>query len=424
MGAHPGLPLQRARARILLLAGIGSAVEHAKGKSEKMNVDQLLRYLDQQQAAIQALVRQLDEIQVAFSGQFDHFQARHDAKLDRLSDKIVGRLDAAGPDLQAAIRTRATEETQRIDDRRQKIREQYLPQRQQAADQLLSQAQAELADLHALNPQLNAEEETLKRQQAQLEGRLAELNEAIRQQSRGLGVALRFTAITRADRERHRVLGKLDAVHESLYKVRQRWAETRSQIQKRQEEAQNRWQLESIAVGRLQAELDHLDDGERRGDLALRRAIHYVLDHLKQPASFSDAEIEAGLQEMVELNIQTDSYHEGLASVAGLIGLLGGIRSGLQALQQSVEGLKREQQMHREHLRPLSFSLPAGVEEFHRLWPVLAKRFADEVQISKRPADFAATVQPLLEGPLSKESIEAMFEALSTMIHRATARWP
>jgi hypothetical protein len=392
-------------------------------EDKTMNIDELLAYLEQQETAILDLVRQLDEVQVAFSGQFDRFQADHDATLEHLTEQVVDRLEAAGPNLQAAIHAQLVEEKARIDERRQKVREQYLPQRRQAADRLLAQAQAELADLHTLNPQLDAEEEALKRQQAQLEGRLTELNETIRKQSRGLGVVLRFPAITRTDRERHRVLGKLEAVHESLREVRQQWETQRREVETHQATHRERWQLESIAVGRLQAELDQLDDSERRGDLALRRAVRYVLDHLKEATRASDPEIHARLEEMVELNIQTDSYHEGLASVAGLIALLGGLRSGLQALQQSAEGLKREQQMHRAHLRPLSFALPAQVAEFHRKWPVLAKRFADEAQISAQPAEFAAAVRPLVDGPLSRERIEQQFGALNTMIQQATAKW-
>jgi hypothetical protein len=126
---------------------------------------------------------------------------------------------------------------------------------------------------------------------------------------------------------------------------------------------------------------------------------------------------------MVDLNIQTDSYHEGLASVGGLIGLLRGIDSGLQAIRKSVDGIRREHEMHSAYLAAPDFSLSDDVRAFHEQWPALARQFADEKVIGQQPAGFAEAVQPLLTGPLSQARIEAMFQSLGTTIERATDRW-
>ena len=129
------------------------------------------------------------------------------------------------------------------------------------------------------------------------------------------------------------------------------------------------------------------------------------------------------IEELIELNVQTDAYHEGLASAGGLNGLLRGINSGMQAIKQSIVGLQREQQMHSAYLARLDFSLPSRAETFHKQWPSLAQQFADEKTIGTHPAQFAEAVKPLLEGPLSVANIEAMFNSLGRMIEQATARW-
>jgi hypothetical protein len=396
-----------------------------------MNAAKMMQYFDAQERAIEALTGQLDEVQVAFNAQFDEFKAWHDATLDRLTDLVAEKLSleaseeegAVSPVLRVAINGRLLEERQQADERRQKVREEYLPKRQQAADELLQKAQAELAELRSLNPQLDKQEEDLKLQAAELEARLVELNEEIRQRSRRLGVVLHFIAITKADRERHRILGKLEALNDSLHHVRRQWERERKKAFELQEAYQDQWQLESIAVARLQSELDQLDDEARREDLALRRAIRHVLDGLKGPSASPDPELDAGLKQMIELNVQTDAYHEGLAAVGGLIGLLRGINSGMQAIRQSIEGLQREQQMHSAYLAGLDFSLPSRAETFHKQWPALAQQFADEKTIGAHPSEFAEAVKPLLEGPLSEASIEAMFNSLGRMIEQSTARW-
>jgi hypothetical protein len=388
-----------------------------------MNGKRLLQYIDQQRQEIQHLVDQLDEVQVAFNAQFDQFKARHDATLDRLSDQVYEQMGAIPPELRATIEQQAAEERAHIEERRHKVREEYLPQRQKAADDLLQQAQAEVAELRALNPQLDAQEEELKAEKAGLEAQLAEHNETIRRKSRGLGVVLNFPAIFKADRERQRIIGKLEGVNGPLARVRNEWEQKRKQTEAHQAELQQRWQLESIAVARLQSELDQLDDNAQREALAMRRAIRHVLDALKTPTSSTDPDVDAGLKEMIQLNIQTDDYHDGLASVGGVIGLARGVSSGLEAIGKSVEGLVQEQQMHSAYLKALDFSLPARVDAFHKQWPALARQFADEQVVGAHPADFSAQVKPLLEGDLSQARIEAMFDDMGAMIKQATARW-
>jgi DNA repair exonuclease SbcCD ATPase subunit len=388
-----------------------------------MNAKQLLEYLDRQTRSIEDLIDQLDEIQVAFNAQFDDFKSRHDTELDRLTDQIARQLQDLSPGLRAAIDDRIPIEQRQLEERRQSVEEEYLPKRQQAADELLNRAQAELAKLRALNPELDRQEEELKAEKAELESRLVELNEEIRRRSRGFGTALHFRAITKFDRERHQVIGKLEMVNKSLYKVRHEWETQHQDMLASQAKLQERWQLEAIAVARLQSELDQLNNRAVRDDLALRRTIRHVLDALKEPQNTSDPELEASLQEMVELNIYSDTYHEGLASVGGMIGLLRGVDNGMQAIRQSVQGLHDEQRMHSAYLKPLSFELPVRVESFHKQWSELAQRFADEEQIGHHPAEFSAAVKPLLEGSLSEPSIAGMFEELGRMLKQATAAW-
>jgi hypothetical protein len=388
-----------------------------------MNADQTLRYLDAQSEAIEALIIQLDEVQVAFNAQYDEFKTQHDGTLSRLTDQVIERLDSVSPELRSAINERVREESRLIEERRQKVESEYFPRRVQAADELLEQAQEELAELRALNPDLDDQEEKLKRQKAELEAQLAELNQAIRRNSRGLGVLLHLMAITRTDRQRHQVLGKLEAINEALHDVRQQWERKRQEVAQRQTQYQDRWQLESIAVARLQSELDQLSDETRKRELALRRAVRHVLDHLKERPTSADPTLKHGLDEMIRLNIQTDNYHGGLASVGGVIGLLRGINSGMDAIRRSINGIRREYEMHSAHLKSPKFHLPAAVEAFHQQWPVLAEQFSDEGTIGAHPAEFSASVQPLLEGPLSQASIEAMFNHLGEMIKGATAAW-
>lgn len=388
-----------------------------------MRAEQLLRFLSDQRQDLQQVISQLDEVQVRFNAHYDSFKAQHDAMLDRLTDSIAQNLEVVSSQLRVAIGNNLEQERQRIAERLQQVETEHLPKRVEAADALMKQAQSELAQLRTLNPQLDQQEEALKQQRAELVSRLAELNTEIKAKSRGLGVVLHFVAITRADRERQRILGKIEAIDESLYGVRQEWERRQAESEQSQRDLQERWQLESIAVARLRTEVDQLRDSVQRDELALRRAVRRTLDALKEPMSSPDSDLETSLQQMVELNIQTDAYHEALAAIGGLIGLLRGIDSGLQAISRSVEGLASEQEMHSAYLKPLSFELSDRTTTFHRQWPGLAKQFSDEDLIGSHPISFARNIEPLLQGPLSQSSIESMFGDLGASISEATAAW-
>lgn len=388
-----------------------------------MNTAQMIEYLGQQRLQIQAVIDQLEEVQVAFNSRFDTFSAQHDAELDELTDIIASRVDYASADLRSAIDECLSKERAAIEDRRHKIREDYLPRRQQAADDLLATAQAELAQLRAQNPQFDEREEAFKAEKVELEAELVELNRTIKRDSRGLGIVVRFPSIMRADRERNRVIGRLEGVNASLRDVRNIWRHETTKVAKIQDAYQAQWQFESMAVARLQAELDRLEDPVQREDLALRRAIRHVLDTLDRATPEKDPELRADLDRMVDLNLRTDQFHEGLASVGGLIGLLRGINGGLEAIGKSLEGLRGEESMHSAYLRPLSFSLPQDVDEFHKQWPSLAVKFASEEFIGAHPVEFAADVKPLIEGPLAQSRIEAAFNSLGAMITEATSVW-
>jgi chromosome segregation ATPase len=388
-----------------------------------MNATKTLQYLERQRKALQVLIDELDEVQVTFNAQFDEFKAEHDTTLDALTEQIASASNTVAPDLRAAIQGRLSVERDAIAHRREKVREEYLPARRQTADELLAQGQLELAEYRRLNPELDEREEKLKKGKAHFEAQLRELNEEIKTKSKGFGLVRNFKAITKTDRERQRIIGRLESINDSLYHLRSRWERDSAKAKSLQSAYQRQWQLESIAVARLQSELDQLDDEVTSERLAERRAIRHVLDDLKEPADSPNAEVKAKLQWMADLNVQTDDYHTGLAAVGGFIGLLRGIQNGLDAVHKSIDGLAREEKMHSAYLKALDFHLPDRVEAFHHQWAPLAKRFANEETIGAHPSEFAANVQPLLEGPLAQAEIEAMFNSLGAMIAKATARW-
>ena len=148
-----------------------------------------------------------------------------------------------------------------------------------------------------------------------------------------------------------------------------------------------------------------------------------MLDHLKEPIDCPDQEIQSELDQMVELNNQTDTYQLGLGSVSGMIALLDGINQGLLRFKESVQGLIDEQRIHSSYLPRLKVSLPGEVLDFHKQWDGLYQKVQDDRQICSDPETFLESIQPVIDQDLSEPVIKGMFDDLGKALKEATQSW-
>lgn len=234
---------------------------------------------------------------------------------------------------------------------------------------------------------------------------------------------INFIKISKLDRRRQRVIGKLEAVQRELKEVREEWQKTHTQIQDEQETLQAQWQESTLTLAQLQTELNYLDEEVSREALARRRAVRFVIDDLKEPVACPDGDLKQELDSIVTVNVQTDDYQEGLGSVSGLMSVLEGIMKGMERFDESVNGLITEQKMHSSYLSKLNVSLPEEVLAYHKQWDGLRQKVRDDGIHCANPVKFVTAVRPVVEGDLSEASIKAMFDGLGQALNRATHKW-
>jgi uncharacterized protein YukE len=255
-----------------------------------------------------------------------------------------------------------------------------------------------------------------------LETKLAQLNSEISRRSRGLGFIIHFLSIAGLDRQRHQIIGQLEVLARNLKEVREEWQTSQQEFQTGQEALQSQWRELSLRVAELSRELAYLDDEAQREDLAVKRAIHYVLDNLKEPVRCPD-DLRPRLETMIALNIKTDAYQEGLGMVGGLIALLDSVGTGMDSFRESVGGLIGEQRMHGDFLPKLKLQLPDSVIAFHNQWDDLRAKMRDDARLCANPTEFLGAAQPVIERDLSDEAITTMFDRLGQALDEATKKW-
>jgi hypothetical protein len=387
-----------------------------------VSLEQLNDFLSDNRRKINAVGREVEEIQVGFNSAYVEFKADHDAQLARLTETLFEKLDDLGPELQTLIDQRAVEERRLLAARRTELREKLIPQTQAEADAVLAQAQEQTKALRQLNPRLDEREEAYKAQRTALETKLAQLNAEISRRSRGLGFITHFVSIAKLDRQRHRVLGQLETLAQNLKEVRQEWQTSQQEFQVGQEALQGQWRELSLRVAELKRELTYLDDEAQREDLAMKRAVRYVLDNLKESVP-CPRDLRAGLEAMIELNVKTDAYQEGLGTVGGLIALLDSVGKGMDSFQESLGGLIGEQRMHGDFLPRLKVRLPDSVIAFHNQWDDLRARMRDDARLCAHPTEFLEAARPVIGRDLSDEAVTNMFNRLGQALTEATKTW-
>jgi chromosome segregation ATPase len=390
---------------------------------KQTTLDGLAAYIDDVVSKVGRARKELAEVQVGFNSAYVEWKAQHDATLEQLVQDIILKLDEVGTALRARIDKRLIEEQRIIAERRTELDEQIIPETRAQADGMLKEGQLITTQLRNTNPQLDEREEKLKARRAELQAELAQLNQQIKRLSGCFTVVFNFPKINRLDRQRQRVIGQLETLQQDLRDVREEWQQLQQEKGSQRADLQTQWQRATLRLAELEAERDFLSEETNREDLARGRAVRHVVDNLKEPIACAVPDTKAQLDHMVALNIQTDDYEEGLASVASLIALIDGVMEGLRRFAESVQGLREEQRMHSAYLPRLEITVPDRVLGFNAQWDKLAAAVRDDARLAAHPAEFVAAIRPPIEDDLTEANIKGMFESLGQALTSATRSW-
>ncbi|MBI5305888.1 MAG: hypothetical protein HY868_27415 [Chloroflexi bacterium] len=369
-------------------------------------------FLEKERKRIANAYREVEEIQIDYQGAYTRFKTDHDKTLNAL----VAQLDLATLDasLREPVDARVPIEQQWIAERIAELDKQ-ITQGVQLADGLIAKARKEQADLRALNPKSNEQEEKLKTDRARWKSTLDQLNAQVSTLGHGLGFIFNAWKIHAIDRERFRAVGRLEEIEKQLAKVRKDWQDLGAMVDKNTSGWREEWQKATTRVATLRQERDFL--AQNTGTLARQRAITFVFDNLKTPTE------NAALKPMVALNHATDDYQTALGAIAGILGVVKSVDDGLGRFSKSVKTLMDEQNRHDQFLAPLNINVPDTINEFGKTWDELALVARDEKVYHEHPKDFVKQVQPFLDARLTAPQIKSYFDALDGALKSAMSKW-
>lgn len=388
-----------------------------------VSLDGLRKFLQENEKKIAQTKQKLEAIQRGFNSHYVRFKAAHDALLLKLTEKILVNRGAINPAFAAEVAAQLPQERQRLQTRRQEL-SQLTAQIQKVADDLLAQTQRQTEELRTFNSQFDVQEEQIKSQQTHLQAELEQLNAQVKQLSKGcLGTLFNLLKIGKLDQFRQRLVIQLQGLQKDLHVLRREWQTKRETFMREQTDLHTQWQTKCLELAQLRTEFNHLQNDQKLEKLATKRAIYLILDNLKDKNLCLKSSLETELQEMLTLNVETDSYTEGLRAISSLIALLGGLLTGMESFRTSVDALLKEQQKHNPHLPKLKISLATKVQTFHQQWSIIQKQVENNAQLCKAPLEFANKIQPYIAQTLNEQGAKEMFDSLGASLSRATQAW-
>lgn len=380
-----------------------------------MTLGQFYTYIRDSRKRIADIYREIEEIQY----QFNDLHARLLQGRQKLIETYVPLLlktDGLPSELAQQLAAQEQVERQALQKEIAALEEETTLKRQKA-DQLIKEAQAQVAQLRQQNPILNEQEEKLKARRAAIEREIQRVDTELKR----LGCIGRLTHYFRQRRllkQRQQMTETLEAINRGIRTVRAKWQEEKKRLQESQSASQSQWQALSVEVAQLQARLDDLTANIE--EYTKRNAVRNWLSNL-QELSVAEESWRERLIPLIELNRKKAQYETGLTSVAEILGLLKGLGEGMDRFIRSVATVYEEQQRYK--LPELRLKLSDVVTSFHAIWPEFQSKVKDEKYLGAHPLEFSQRIKEIVQQKLNEAAIQKMFEDMGNALTEATKSW-
>jgi len=384
--------------------------------SPQIELGRFVTFIQENTQRIADLYKEVEEVQVRFNSEYSALLAEWQGLVEGAAPRLLAA-ELPAP-VAAALSASQAQERAKLEARLAELRA-SLAEKKQASDAALQAAQAEIARLRELNPELNQREEKLKAQSLRESERILALEVELKDAgfwNRLLGAGELKAKLDKARKGHAKTVSALQG-------VREEWVQKKKEAEGRQAELRGAWEKASVELSQSQAEHDYLA-GNLEALTAQRGAQAYLAALEQAPASggpLVGGELGDATSQIAALNAKLAAYRGGLASVAESLGLLTGVRTGMERFFQSANKVYEEQR--RYNLKPLRLEVHRDVVAFHNTWAEYAKLVRDEKRLGQNPLEFVRIAQGMIQERLTEPAIQAMFESMGQALSAATKAW-
>ncbi len=407
-----------------------------------------LDYLLDRQKVLKATEARLCALASKYETFFAEVARVREAELIQLRDALRTG-EGVPPELLEGLEKARAEQARLFDDKLEGLRQQ-LREVEEKAETLRRESLEHEARVRRANLRLDHDEEQLKARGARLLREIEGHNARIQELGRGFGFfwnLFRMRSIqaerVRLEREQADLLARIDA-------LRRLWHGAEGSFATREEKRKAEWIEHRTRAAELATRIEHLAGSRERvvERGALEKVLYERSPALPDPSPTDPAcprcgqrnpatshfcricaqrlvpdrpDLLGSLDEIAEVNRHHERFAAGMRAGQEIIGLVRGLKSGLQNFMQSVSDMCESERRYK--LARLKIDVPTPSVEYGRHFDALLAR-VEKTEASLHPVELAGEVHDMIEGTFTEARIQTFFETMGQELSKqAGAQW-
>jgi DNA repair exonuclease SbcCD ATPase subunit len=407
-----------------------------------------LDYLDDRHETISEVESRLCRLQEKYESYFQEVARVRESEIAQLTEHTL----ADRSQLPKWFNQKLNVQQQQVEKELQKQLQGLEERRDQLAQKAEKERQRSMQaerKLHKKNTLLDQEEEKLKERNERLLIRIEQHNRQIRELGQGFGFFANFFRMRRLGKQRELLETEHGDLAARIDKLRQRWQRADEEHGEGEAKLQQQWIKLRTERDAVAAKIDTL--GNSWHQIVRRSTLERVLSAYERemvepaiedppcprcqshnPASYhfcyicaqrlgeDRPDFDGSLEEIAEINTHFQRFSTGMQACQELIGLVRGLKSGIEAFRKSVDDVRDSEKKY--PLPKLKIDVPRSSVKYGASFDRLKESIS--AKMATHPQHFACQVADLVDKVLTEEKIKTYFETMGDELSRqADSQW-
>lgn len=405
-------------------------------------------YLEERRALLSEVEQHLCKLQEKYESHFSEITKVRDNEFKQLREIILTNRAKLPGDFNRALDENLKKQERQFDSKLADLKQERDQLQKKAEEKRKASAKAEKA-VRRSNVNLDREEEALKARNQKLLTQIAEFNRRIKEMNKGFGFFTNLFKMRSLQKERKLIDQEQADIAARIDRLRQRWQEREARHHDKETKYRSEWVDLSTEAAAVQTKIEYLESSKTR--IIQRSAMEGVLFDM-QPAlqepkqgdppcprckmpnpqshrfchicairlTKDRPDFKGSIGEIAEVNIHHARFSEGMQASQEIIGLVRGLKSGLDAFMKSVDDVMDSER--RYPLPKLKISVPKKSKSYGKHFDGLKQIAAADLGL--HPKAFAKKIQIMTSEIFTENRIKDYFETMGNELSRqADSQW-
>jgi len=405
-------------------------------------------YLEERRALLSEVEQHLCKLQEKYESYFSEITKVRDSEFKQLREIILTDRGKLPNDFNQALDKNLQKQERQFDGKLEDLKRERDKLQTEAEEKRRASSKDEKA-VRRKNVELDREEEELKARNQNLLTQIAEFNRRIREMGKGFGFFTNLFKMRALQKERKLLDEQQADLAARIDRLRQRWQERDARHHEKETQYRSDWVKLSTEAAALQTKIEYLESSRTR--IVQRSAMEQVLfdlqPNLAEPKqgdppcprckmpnpkthhfchicamrlSEDRPDFSGSIREIAEVNIHHARFSEGMQACQEIIGLVRGLKTGLEAFEKSVDDVMDSER--RYPLPKLQINVPNKSMNYGKHFDGLKQVVAADLGL--HPKVFAKKIQTMTSEVFTENRIKDYFETMGEELSRqAEKQW-